>query len=189
MRARKRYPENLKAEAMKLVINQGMSHQEASDLLGIPRGTIGNWAKKAQKEMLQAIPGRPSVNDIIAENRRLKREHRKLKMESDFLIKSSYVLSEGVVARYTAMMNQRHNYPVSLMAKLLGVSKSGFYRWLTREPSKRAREAECLKPLIRELSKKYRGAVGALKIQQELKKRKIYVGRDRILRLRKELKV
>jgi len=85
------------------------------------------------------------------------------------------------------MKQQRHRYPVDLMAKLLDVSRSGFYRWLKRKPSRRTREDKCLKPLIREAHEKGRRSSGTTKIQQELFDKGIQIGRDRIARLKKEM--
>jgi len=43
MSDRKSYSDELKAEAIKMVKEQGLSHAEVSKRLSIPKGTIGNW--------------------------------------------------------------------------------------------------------------------------------------------------
>lgn len=85
------------------------------------------------------------------------------------------------------MNKQRRSYPVDLMARVLKVSRSGFYRWCKRGPSKRAIEDQKLKPLIREAHRRGRKTSGSTKIQADLKERGTTVGRDRISRLRKEM--
>ena len=72
-----------------MVIEQGMSQQEVADLLGIPKGTIGNWVVKSKKGMSQMAPGTPSVSDEMAENRRLRKELAKAQMEKDILKKAA----------------------------------------------------------------------------------------------------
>lgn len=85
------------------------------------------------------------------------------------------------------MKEMRREYPVKLMARVLKVSRSGFYAWLHRGPSERKLSDERLKPIIRELHTRYRETYGSLRLQSELADRGVFVGRDRITRLRKEM--
>lgn len=78
-------------------------------------------------------------------------------------------------------------YPVTLMASVLGVSRSGFYKWLSREPSRREKEDNFLKTEIQRVHDWSRGTYGPVRIQAELKDAGIIVGRDRIGRLRREM--
>ncbi len=47
------------------------------------------------------------------------------------------------------MKQWRLYFPVMTISRLLGVSRSGFHAQLTREPSRLAKEDECLKVLIK----------------------------------------
>jgi putative transposase len=85
------------------------------------------------------------------------------------------------------MSRQRHLYPVKLMARVLWVSRSGFYAWLTREPSLRSVNDEKMKPLIRIAHKAGRGTYGPRRIQTELQSTGTCLGRDQIGRLRREM--
>jgi putative transposase len=78
-------------------------------------------------------------------------------------------------------------YPVALMASVLEVSRSGFYKWLSREPSRRKKEDNILKTEIQRIHDWSRGTYGPVRIQAELKDRGIIVGRDRIGRLRRKM--
>ena len=82
------------------------------------------------------------------------------------------------------MKVQRHLYPVTLMARVLEVSRPGFYAWLRRKPSVRARRHGELKVLIKEAHELSRETYGPLRLQDELPVR---IGRDQISRLRKEM--
>ena len=50
----------------------------------------------------------------------------------------------GFVAKHRGV------WPVILMCDVLGVSRSGFYAWLTRPPSRHSREDERLGPVVRQ---------------------------------------
>lgn len=63
MKERDGYSDNLRAEALKLIVEQGMSLKEVSNLVGLFRGTVGSWVAKAQKQMLQAKPRTPSTQE------------------------------------------------------------------------------------------------------------------------------
>lgn len=85
------------------------------------------------------------------------------------------------------MKQWRLEYPVEVMARVLVVSRSGFYAWLERPPSARALEDERLKVAISAAHVKTRETYGAIRVQSELQAEGFEVGRDRIARLRREL--
>lgn len=85
------------------------------------------------------------------------------------------------------MNRQRYLYPVKLMARVLGVSRSGFYAWLIRAPSSRSESDQKMKPLIRIADRVGRGTYGPRRIQTELQAMGAFLGRDQIARLRREM--
>ncbi len=103
------------------------------------------------------------------------------------LKKSHGVLRKGVIARYAFMKAYRLVYPTKLMARVLEVSRSGYYKWLTRGPSRREIQDSVLKRLISCAHKRSRGTYGPLRLQEELAAENQQVGRDHISRLRKEM--
>jgi putative transposase len=85
------------------------------------------------------------------------------------------------------MKQWRLHFPVKIMSRLFEVSRSGFYTWLKREPSRRALEDERLKVAIKAAHKRTRESYGARRLQPELAADGFIAGRDRIARLRREL--
>ena len=85
------------------------------------------------------------------------------------------------------MKAYRLMYPVKLMARVLEVSRSGYYRWLSRGPSRRDIRDSVLKVLIESAHKRSRGTYGPRRLQDELATENQTVGRDHISRLRKEM--
>jgi putative transposase len=85
------------------------------------------------------------------------------------------------------MKAYRRVYPVKLMARVLEVSRGGFYAWLRRGPSRREIRDVVLKALIESAHKRSRGTYGPRRLQDELAAGNHKVGRDHISRLRKEM--
>lgn len=78
-------------------------------------------------------------------------------------------------------------YPVKLMARVLEVSRSGYYVWLSRGPSRREIDDAVIKPLIQAAHKRSRQTYGPRRLRVELAASGHRVGRDRIARLRKAM--
>jgi transposase InsO family protein len=66
------------------------------------------------------------------------------------------------------MKDHRSEFPVERMAKVLEVSKSGFYAWLARPESRRKRERRVLDARVRATFKTWRARYGSPKIQRAL---------------------
>ena len=78
-------------------------------------------------------------------------------------------------------------YRISLMSRVLDVSRSGYYDWLARGPSARALQDERLKVEIRVAHQRSRETYGPRRLQPELAATGVVVGRDRIARLRRTM--
>ena len=85
------------------------------------------------------------------------------------------------------MSQLRIQFPVKVLTRTLGLSRSNYYAQKRRPPSNRAQTDASFKPLILQAHKVGRSTYGSVRIQQELADQEVYVGRDRIHRLRKEL--
>ncbi|MXX85532.1 MAG: IS3 family transposase [Acidobacteria bacterium] len=88
---------------------------------------------------------------------------------------------------YRFMDRYRGEHRVATMARVLGVSRSGYYAWKTRPLSSRARTDELLKKEIHRVHARHRGAYGAPRIHRELQRQGWRVSRKRVARLMREL--
>jgi putative transposase len=68
------------------------------------------------------------------------------------------------------------------MCRVLKVSRSGYYRWLKRKPSRRALDNQRLDVEIREIYDGSKGRYGSPKITEELRDRGRKVGKNRVAR-------
>lgn len=73
-----------------------------------------------------------------------------------------------------------------MMCRVLEVSRSGYYAWLKRAPSKRALEDAWLLERIETIHERSRGTYGSPRIHAELQAQGIRVGRKRVARLMRE---
>jgi putative transposase len=84
------------------------------------------------------------------------------------------------------MKEYRCLFSVERMACVLGVTRSGYYAWLTRPQSKRSKENMQLKVEIRALYAKSKKRSGSPKIADALKKSGKNISRKRVARLMQE---
>jgi len=85
------------------------------------------------------------------------------------------------------MKEQRLNYPILLLRRMLNVSASGYYAWVDRPLSQRAREEIRLELEIRAADRRTRQTYGPERLQYDLAEHGIRVGICRIKRIRKKL--
>ncbi len=85
------------------------------------------------------------------------------------------------------MKEMRLRYPIPQMCRVLGVSPSGYYRWLKGKPSKRAQEEGRLEVEIKAAHKRTRETFGPERLKRELAEHGVEVGVCRIRRIRKRL--
>jgi len=85
------------------------------------------------------------------------------------------------------MKEQRLNYPIPLLRGMLSVSASGYYAWVNRPLSQRAREEIRLELEIRAADRRTRQTYGPERLQYDLAEHGIRVGICRIKRIRKKL--
>ena len=85
------------------------------------------------------------------------------------------------------MRANQARYRTATMARVLGVSLSGFYAWRDREPSRRRQSDDVLKACIGNIHQRSRGTYGAPRIHAELAEDGVHVGRKRVARLMREM--
>ncbi|WP_146756446.1 IS3 family transposase, partial [Shigella flexneri] len=89
---------------------------------------------------------------------------------------------------YALIEQWRQQFPIEAMCQVFGVSRSGYYNWVQHEPSDRKQSDKRLKLEIKVAHIRTRETYGTRRLQTELAENGIIVGRDRLARLRKELR-
>lgn len=88
--------------------------------------------------------------------------------------------------KFGFILAERAHHSVSRLCEVLGVSRSGFYAWLQRKPSRTAQEDEGIKRHVVTAFEKSRRTYGSPRIKRQLKAQGIEVGRHRVARLMRE---
>jgi len=73
------------------------------------------------------------------------------------------------------------------MCRAFGVSRSGYYEWLNRIPSKRSVENQFLREAVRSVYEQSRKRSGSPKITVELKEKGLLVSRPRVARIMRQM--
>jgi transposase InsO family protein len=88
--------------------------------------------------------------------------------------------------KYTFVRAHRQAFRVTAMCRVLQVSRSGYYDWCRRKPSRRRRSNDRLLQRIQGVHRAARGNYGAVKTWQALTAAGEACGRHRVARLRRE---
>ncbi|MGL4116236.1 IS3-like element IS600 family transposase, partial [Escherichia coli] len=147
----------------------------------------GQWVTAARKGL--GTPGSRTVAELESEILQLRKALNEARLERDIFKKSNSVFCTGVAEKYALIEQWRQQFPIEAMCQVFGVSRSGYYNWVQHEPSDRKQSDERLKLEIKVAHIRTRETYGTRRLQTELAENGIIVGRDRLARLRKELRL
>jgi len=89
MEPKQNYTPEFRAEAVKVVLEQGLSLTEAAHRLAIPKGTLATWVNKARGGKVPTEPGARGVAELEAEIRRLRKELAETQREREIVKKAA----------------------------------------------------------------------------------------------------
>lgn len=87
------------------------------------------------------------------------------------------------MSTYRFIAAERASFPATAMCRVLGVSRSGFYDWCMRPPSRRELDDRALTARIGEIHRITRGTYGAPRIAAELRAQGMGISTKRVARL------
>lgn len=91
------------------------------------------------------------------------------------------------MTRYQFMHEHRDAYPLTMLAKILEVSSSGYYAWIQRPPSERLRRREQLAEAVRSAYDDSHGIYGSRKVARELVERSVQACRNTVAGLMRQM--
>lgn len=81
---------------------------------------------------------------------------------------------------------ERDQFPVAVSCRILGVSRSGYYRWARSSPSLQARADVRLAAEVQDIHREHRGRYGSPRVHRELRARGCRISRKRVARLMRQ---
>jgi len=94
-RKRRAFTREFKVEAVRMIVEGGMSQAQVSKELGVGPDTLSRWRKQLQADPEQAFPGHGKLKPSDEEVAGLRRENARLRMENEFLKKVSAYFAKG----------------------------------------------------------------------------------------------
>lgn len=85
---RRTFTREFKLHAVKMITDQGLSYAEVARKLGVREGLLRKWKRKLDTAGPQAFPGPTTPSPLEAELEQLRAENKRLKMEREILKKS-----------------------------------------------------------------------------------------------------
>lgn len=86
------------------------------------------------------------------------------------------------MSRYRFIEAEKANHPVSIICRVVEVSRAGYYAWVRRGPSARTQEDAKLTERIRAVHRASRGTYRSPRVHAELSAEGIRIGRKRVAR-------
>ncbi|EGQ7938980.1 IS3 family transposase [Vibrio vulnificus] len=154
-----------KAETLKLAEKVGVA--AAARQLSLHESQIYSWRKAANKNSSTT----EREKELAAEVAKLKRKLAEQAEELEIGKKGRHLLcEESKVNRYEFMLEHLLLFRVSRMAKVFGISRSGFYYWIKHRHKDCLREQarQALDGKVKEAFDNSKGRDGARRIQAEL---------------------
>ncbi|RUP29429.1 MAG: IS3 family transposase [Curvibacter sp.] len=186
MERRRTFSREFKLEAVRLVTERGVAVAQAAKDLDVHENVLRKWVRELREEPQEAFPGNGKQKAQDVEIARLRKEVAKLKVERDILKKGRGLLREGVDVKFGFVAKHRGAWPVNLMCEALGVSRGGFYAWLTRPRSLRSLSDEVLGAQVHQSFVRSDRTYGARRVWHDVLEQGQACGLHRIERLMRE---
>jgi putative transposase len=176
---RRQFTREFKLEAVRLIKERGVSYAQASKDLGVHPTQLRNWVKQLADDPQHAFPGQGQMKPEQLEIAQLKREVLRLKAERG-------LLREGIDMKFGFVAKHRGIWPAEWLCGALGVSRGGFYAWLTRPRSQRSRSDEELGAKVRASFLASDRTYGARRVWHDMLAEGVSCGLHRIQRLMRQ---
>jgi transposase len=88
-RKRADYTAEFKADAVRLVTEQGYSNSEAARRLGVDQSNVSRWVRQYRQDQEDVGKDGKTRRELESENRRLRKENKRLQMEREILKKAA----------------------------------------------------------------------------------------------------
>ncbi len=124
-RSHQRFDEQFKKEAVEMMLQSKKTLRQASRELGVNENNFRNWVEKYYPKA--SVEGGLSLQELQAENRRLRKELNERVEEVAILKKRRYSLRPTEKVEIRVQERHKSDHRIETMCRVLRVSVSGFY--------------------------------------------------------------
>jgi putative transposase len=144
----RKYTREFKLSAVQLVNEQGYTIPQAAKSLGVAGKSVREWVAQFSGDDGITPRGAGGVTGRAAPA--ASRECAAFDGAGDFK-KSGDVLCQGAAMKFAFIKSHRKIWPVTVMCRVLQVSRSGFFDWSRRPVSRRSKQQRELIEKIKEV--------------------------------------
>ncbi|MEC4728888.1 IS3 family transposase [Shewanella sp. D64] len=167
---RKIHTAAFKLAAVQQSLNSPDTVKALAGKLGIHPALLSKWraqltSKKHVSKPIKNIGPNKGLAELERENRELKKRLEHAELENDNLKKGEGVLRQTSGVKFSFIQGYSSvRRTIKILCEILSVSRSGYYSWLEREPSKRDVENKKLSTFLKEQIGKHKGIAGYRKL-------------------------
>jgi transposase-like protein len=190
LKGHRRFDETFKRHAVELSLRTERTVKAVAEELGISPHRLYAWRLHYAPKpsgLEQAKPDR-TLEQVDEENWAITCRGAAAARTGDRTKKSLGILSEKP-ERYAQIKAMKAEHNIGMLCELLGVWRSGYYRWQQARPSRRQSENASLAAQIARFYRQGRGNYGAPRIVEDLREAGSPTSRRRCAQLMKQLGV
>lgn len=189
---RRQFSRAYKLEAVRLITEDGRTPGEVARELGVRADMLRRWKREVDAWSAPAavFPGQGNGVGLEEELRRLRRENEVLRQEREILKKRRLISRQGTAVKFRFIRTHGRAYPISLLCRVLHVSRSGYYAWVKKAASgaqePRGVGETRLRLEVRAAYRKSGGTYGSPRVHRELREGGIRCGKKRVERIMRQ---
>ncbi len=139
---RRKFTREFKLEAVRLIKERGVSYAQASQDLSVHQSQLRDLGKGISGRPAACVSRPRSDEARAAGDRAAQARGDQAEGRTRHPKKSRGLLREGIDVKFGFIAKHRGIWPAGWLCGALGVSRGGFYGWLTRPRSQRSRSDE-----------------------------------------------
>ncbi|MCP5501124.1 MAG: IS3 family transposase [Leptospiraceae bacterium] len=183
MKKKGKYSEEFKEQAVKRTLSGSFTIKEVAESLGINYHTLQSWRKEYLQKQESGMPLTDKQVKEHEELRNLRKENMKLKEENAIFKKVCSHALKRTVDRYTFMEASNETFPIMSMARILDVSKSGYYKYRNRCKDELSKYCPEIIEHLKNTWKKSKKTYGLIRLLDAVKKVDKSYGARRVRRM------
>src|SRR5262249_20246205 len=139
---RRKFTREFKLEAVRLIKDRGVSYVQASRDLNVHPSQLRDWGEEVLRGSAARLSWPRPDEAGAARDRPAQARSSEAEGGAGHPKKSRGLLREGIDVKFSFIAKHRGIWAVDWMCEALGVSRGGFYVWLTRPRNQRSRSDE-----------------------------------------------